>query len=225
MRLAAVRGRIQSACREAGRDPGEITLVAVTKRFPASDVRALHDLGVTDIGENTDQEAAAKAARCAGLDPPVTWHFVGRLQTNKCVSVVTYADVVHSVDRVRLARALGSRARRADRKVTCFVQVSLDEDPDRGGAPLAEVPAVAEAVAAEEGLVLGGVMAVAPLGVPAAEAFERLPRAAEAVRGVAPRALAISAGMSHDLEEAIAVGATHLRVGTALLGGRPAFVR
>jgi uncharacterized pyridoxal phosphate-containing UPF0001 family protein len=154
----------------------------------------------------------------------LTWHFVGQLQTNKAASVVRYADVVHSVDRVRLARALGAQARRAGRTVTCLVQVSLDGDPERGGAVAEQVPGLADTVAGEEGLVLGGVMAVAPLGQAPDVAFGRLARIAADVRAVHPGATIISAGMSADLEQAIAAGATHLRVGTALLGVRRTFV-
>jgi PLP dependent protein len=223
-RLVSVRGRIAAACAAAGRDAGDVTLVAITKTFPASDVRLLYELGVRDVGENRDQEAAPKAAECADLAPGLNWHFVGQLQTNKAASVVRYARVVHSVDRPRLVRALGGAARKAGRVITCLVQVSLDDVPGRGGAAPVQVPALAEAVATEEGLLLGGVMAVAPLGVPPESAFALLPAAAAAVRAVRPEAAVISAGMSGDMEAAIAVGATHLRIGTALLGGRPGFV-
>jgi PLP dependent protein len=225
--LGVLRLRISAACEAAGRDPGEVTLIAITKTFPASDVRILAGLGVTDVGENRDQEAAPKAAACAGLDPPVRWHFVGQLQVNKCKSVVSYADFVHSVDRLRLVEALGRRARAAGREITCLVQADLDPEPDpeRGGAAPADVPALADAVAAEEGLVIGGVMAVAPLDAPPRPAFARLADLAAAVRAAHPGAMMISAGMTGDLEEAIAEGATHVRVGTALLGSRRAFVR
>jgi len=226
-RLVAVRARIATACAAVGRDPGEVTLVAITKTFPASDVRLLYELGVRDVGENRDQEAAPKAAGCADLAPSLTWHFVGQLQTNKCASVVRYARLVHSVDRMRLVRALGGAARKAGQVITCLVQVDLDPDPDpgRGGAAPEQVPGLAAALAAEEGLLLGGVMAVAPLGVPPEQAFAPLPAVAAAVRGIRPEAAMISAGMSGDMEAAIAVGATHVRVGTALLGDRPSFVR
>jgi pyridoxal phosphate enzyme (YggS family) len=221
LRLAEVRGRIAKACEAAGRDVSELTLVAVTKTRPASDVRLLSELGVTDIGENRDAEAAPKAAECADLGlENLTWHFIGQLQTNKCASVVRYASVVHSVDRHRLIGALGKAARRAGRVIECLVEVSLDGDPARGGAVAGEVPALAEALAAEEGLVLGGVMAVAPLSMPPADAFARLRVSAAAVREVRPGATVISAGMSGDLEAAVEAGATHLRIGTALLGDR-----
>jgi len=220
-RLHRVRERIDAACAGAGRDPAELTLIAITKTRPASDVRLLYELGQRDFGENRDQEAAPKAAQCADL--PITWHFVGQLQTNKAPTVVRYAAVVQSVDRLRLVRALGTAARRQERALTCLIQVSLTgtaDDPGRGGAPPDQVPALAAALAAEEGLVLGGIMAVAPLGVPAADAFAGLAPASAAVRAVRPSATIISAGMSGDLEEAVAAGATHLRIGTALLGDR-----
>jgi PLP dependent protein len=224
-RLEAVRARIAAACDAAGRAGDEVTLIAVTKTYPVSDIQLLCELGVRDIGENKDQEAAPKAAECAELGVPVTWHFVGQLQTNKAASVVSYASVIHSVDRLRLVGALGSRARGAGRLVTCLVQVSLDGDQDRGGAFGPQVMAVADAIAAEEGLALGGVMAVAPLGSDAGEAFRHLADVAAAIRSAHPGAVMISAGMSADLEQAIEAGATHVRVGTALLGGRRAFVR
>jgi pyridoxal phosphate enzyme (YggS family) len=219
LRLAEVRRRIAKACDAAGRDAGEITLIAVTKTWPASDVRLLSELGVTDVGENRDAEAAPKAAQCADL-VGLTWHFIGQLQTNKCPSVVRYAGVVHSVDRLRLVQALGRAARRSGRVIEGLIQVSLDDDPARGGASAREVPALAEALEAEAGLVLGGVMAVAPLGMAPADAFARLLDSAAAVRAVRPAATVISAGMSGDLETAVAAGATHLRIGTALLGDR-----
>jgi PLP dependent protein len=223
--LGQVRARIAAACTAAGRANAEVTLIAITKTFPISDIALLSELGVTDVGENRDQEAAPKAAQSAAGNLPLTWHFVGQLQTNKTASVASYADVIHSVDRLRLVSVLGSRARAAGRSITCLVQVSLDEEPGRGGAPPGLVPAVADAVAGEDGLELGGLMAVPPQTVPAAEAFGKLRKLAEAVRAAHPQAVMISAGMSGDLEEAIGEGATHVRVGTALLGGRPAFVR
>jgi pyridoxal phosphate enzyme (YggS family) len=216
--LAEVSGRIAGACAAVGRDASEVTLVAVTKTRPATDVMLLHALGVSDFGENRDAEAAPKAAACA--EPDITWHFVGQLQTNKARSVARYAHVVHSVDRLHLVRALGAAARAAGREVTCLVQVSLDGDPARGGVPPDGVPDIAEAVAAEPGLVIGGVMAMAPLDVPPAEAFAPLPDCSAAVRSVRAGATIVSAGMSADLEAAIAAGATHVRIGTALLGAR-----
>jgi pyridoxal phosphate enzyme (YggS family) len=232
--LAAVRDRIATACASAGRSAADVTLIAVTKTFPASDVAHLVALGQADFGENRDQEAAPKAAQCAAMGLDLRWHFVGQLQVNKSASVARYAEVVHSVDRARLVRALGSHAAAAGRQLTCLIQVNLDEAAaetagtaamDRGGAFPDDVPALADEIAAQAGLVLGGVMAVAPLDVPPRPAFARLRRVAEQVRSAHPGAMMISAGMSGDLDEAIAEGATHVRVGTALLGGRPPFVR
>jgi hypothetical protein len=228
--LAAVRARIGAACQAAGRPADAVTLIAITKTFPATDIRILSSLGVRDVGENRDQEAAPKAAEVADLRDQLTWHFVGQLQTNKAASVARYADVVHSVDRLRLVTALGAAARKAGRPLRCLVQVGLDDEPGRGGAPADQVLAIADAVASQAGLELGGVMAVAPLaaesvpGGPLA-AFGRLAEMAALVRAQHPEAVMISAGMSEDLEEAIAARATHVRVGTALLGGRPGFVR
>jgi PLP dependent protein len=223
VRLAAVRQRISAACNAAGRDASDVTLIAVTKTWPASDVRLLAGLGIRDVGENRDAEAAPKAAQCADLN--LNWHFVGQLQTNKAASVARYAAVVHSVDRLRLVHALGEAARRAERVIDCLVEVSLDGDPARGGALEAEVPALAEALAVEPGLVLRGVMAIAPLGMAPDRAFAKLGESAEVVRAVCPSAGVISAGMSGDLEAAVAAGATHLRIGTALLGDRGPRVR
>ncbi|HLU33815.1 MAG TPA: YggS family pyridoxal phosphate-dependent enzyme [Natronosporangium sp.] len=220
--LERVRARIAAACAAAGRDPAELTLVAVTKTYPAADVIHLAALGVQDIGENRDQEAAPKAAEVARAGVAVRWHFVGRLQRNKCRSVARYADLVHSVDSVRLAAALGrAAAQERDRPLEVLVQVSLDGAPGRGGAVADEVPAVARAVAAEPALRLRGVMAVAPLAWRPEDAFARLGEVAAQIRAEYPQAEVVSAGMSADLEAAVAAGATHLRIGSGLLGERP----
>lgn len=216
--LRAVQRRIADGCAAAGRDPHEVTLVAVTKTYPASDVELLARLGVREVGENRAQEAGPKQTACAGLG--LTWHFVGQLQSNKASSVVRFADLVHSVDRPSLVKALGRSARAAGRRVDCLVQVSLDGDPHRGGAVVAEVPVLAAVIAAEEGLRLRGLMGVAPLGMPPRAAFAVLPRLRDALLGAHPEAVLISAGMSADLEQALAEGATHLRVGSAVLGAR-----
>lgn len=221
LRLETVHARIATACADADRDPAEITLVVVTKFFPASDVRLLADLGVRHVGENRHQEAVQKAAACAGLD--LSWHFVGALQSNKAAAVAAYADVVQSVDRAKLVGGLSRGALERGRELDCLVQVSLDP-PDAGGrsgVDPAEVPQLAEQVLAADRLRLRGVMGVAPLGGDAHEAFVRLGEVAAVVRRLEPEATWVSAGMSCDLEQAIAVGATHLRVGSAVLGERP----
>jgi pyridoxal phosphate enzyme (YggS family) len=222
--LADFTARVNAACEACGRDSAEVTLIAVTKTFPASDVVLLSELGITDVGENRDQEAAPKHELCADL--PLRWHFVGRLQRNKCRSVVRYADVVHSVDRAELVEALSAAAVAADRSIRALIQVSLDpsaaDHSARGGTLPVDVAELADRVAAAPGLDLGGVMAVAPLGVDPTDAFTRLAEVAANVREQHPGAVIISAGMSGDFESALCHGATHLRVGTALLGARSA---
>lgn len=220
--LAAVRSRIAAACAAAGRKPEEITLIAVAKTYPAQDVLHLASLGVQDVGENRDQEAAPKAAEVAEAGVDVRWHFVGQLQRNKCKSVVTYADMVHSVDSVELARTLADQAqRRRGTPLDVLVQVSLDDDPERGGAAMEELAAVAEAVAGADSLRLRGLMAVAPLGEAPGSAFARMKQYIRMFQADYPDATVVSAGMSDDLDEAIAFGATHVRIGSALLGKRP----
>jgi pyridoxal phosphate enzyme (YggS family) len=221
--LASVERRLDAACTAAGRQRSEVTLVAVTKTWPAADVALLHSLGLRDVAENRDQEAAPKARELAALD--LRWHFVGRLQTNKARNVASYAAVVQSVDRRPLVEALSTAAGRAQRTLDVLVQVSLDGAPDRGGALPSDVPALADAVAAAEGLRLRGVMAVAPLGEDPGAAFARLAAVAGSVRDDHPGADVVSAGMSGDLEAAVAHGATWVRVGTALLGARPPVLR
>ncbi|MBB6172445.1 hypothetical protein HNR23_002505 [Nocardiopsis mwathae] len=222
--LLALRERVATACEKADRNPGDVTIIAVTKTYPASDVRILAELGLTDVGENRDQEAGPKAAECSGLG--LTWHFIGQLQTNKARSVARYADVVHSVDRGRLVRALGKGARAEGRELTCLVQVDLDPESavgvlgPRGGVDPRDALSVAGEIEAEGGLSVGGVMAVAPREGDPGTAFARLHQVASEIRDRYPRARVISAGMSGDLEAAIEHGATHLRVGTALLGDR-----
>lgn len=222
--LAAVRERIETAAIAAGRDPGSITLIVVTKFFPVADLVALAGLGVTDIGESRDQEAAEKMAawaEAADGRPRPRVHFVGRLQSNKTASVARYADVVHSVDRERLVDRLSAGAERAGRRIEVLVQVSLDDDTARGGVSWQGVAPLADAVAAAPGLELRGLMAVPPLAADPAASYRRLRDLCDAVRGEHPEATWMSAGMSADLEAAVAAGATHLRVGSAILGSRP----
>ncbi|MFG3527913.1 YggS family pyridoxal phosphate-dependent enzyme [Streptomyces sp. NPDC047917] len=225
--LARVEERIVSACAAAGRERDEVTLIVVTKTYPASDVRILHGLGVRHVAENRDQDAAPKAAECADLS--LTWHFVGQLQTNKVRSVASYADVVQSVDRVRLVTALSAAAEREGRELGCLIQVALDaesgERGDRGGVAPDGIEELADAVESAPGLRLGGLMTVAPLAGPYAgrqrAAFDRLMEFSSRLRGNHPAANMVSAGMSADVEDAVAAGATHVRVGTAVLGVRP----
>jgi pyridoxal phosphate enzyme (YggS family) len=214
-RLAAVREGVADAARAAGRSPEELTTIVVTKFHPASLVRELAGLGVRDVGENRHQEAQEKAAELADLG--LTWHFVGQLQSKKARQVRRYASVIHSVDRVSLVDALASD----EADVDAFVQLNLTDDPARGGVADRDLEPLVEHVLATRGLRLLGVMAVAPLDEEPARAFERVAAASERVRALAPEATAISAGMSQDYREAIAAGATHLRIGTAITGNRP----
>jgi pyridoxal phosphate enzyme (YggS family) len=227
--VARVRDRIVAACVAAGRDPTAVRLLAVTKTFPAADVALLADLGLRDVAEARDQEAVLKVAEVTALCPavPMRWHMVGRLQRNKARSVARWAMQVQSVDSARLVDALDRAARAAqqagerDGAVGVLVQASLDGDPVRGGCPLPELEALADRVAAAPGLRLEGVMGVAPLGVASEAAFAELAAAAQRLRRVHPGAAELSAGMSGDLEQAIAHGSTCVRVGTAILGDRP----
>jgi PLP dependent protein len=219
--LQRLRARIASACIAAGRDPSEVTLVAVTKTYPATDVAHLAALGVRDIGENREQEAAPKVAEIAAAGIEVRWHHVGQLQRNKARAVAGYAYAVHSVDRVRLVDALGRARDAMAQPLEVFVQLSIDGDTTRGGAVAGDVPLIAEAVVGQPSLRLAGLMAVAPLGMSPEAAFDVLAAESERLRATYPDAKSLSAGMSHDLEAAIARGATHVRVGSALLGMRP----
>ncbi|GIM96357.1 YggS family pyridoxal phosphate-dependent enzyme [Paractinoplanes toevensis] len=218
--LAQVRERIVRACVAAGREPDAVTLVAVTKTYPVGDVVLLAELGVTDVGENRDQEAGPKieAARAAGATPRC--HFIGQLQRNKARSVAGYADVVETVDSVRLVTALDRAA--ADRPVPLdvLVQVSIDGDAARGGAVGDDLWRISDAVAATATLRLGGVMAVAPREWDPDRAFEQLAVLSGRLVERHPAATAISAGMSGDMEAAVRHGATHVRIGTSLLGMR-----
>ncbi|MFD9189769.1 YggS family pyridoxal phosphate-dependent enzyme [Streptomyces phaeochromogenes] len=225
--LAKVEERIAAACVAAGRKREEVTLIVVTKTYPADDVRILSELGVRHVAENRDQDAAPKAAACADL--PLSWHFVGQLQTNKVRSVVGYADVVQSVDRARLVTALSKEAVRRERELGCLIQVALDAEEtgrgERGGVGTGGIEELAGLVAEAPGLRLDGLMTVAPLTGPYAgrelAAFERLMDLSTDLRSAHPAANMVSAGMSADLEQAAAAGATHVRVGTAVLGVRP----
>ncbi len=219
--LEQVRARIAAACGAVDRDPDEVRLIVVTKFFPASDVRILAGLGVTDVGENRHQEAEAKAAECADLG--LTWHYIGGLQSNKAAAVARYADAVHSVDRAKLVGRLDNGAQERSHPVDVLLQVSLDPpgSAGRAGADPGELDALGRRVREAERLRLRGLMAVAPLGEDPATAFARLADVRRDFLTTHPDATWLSAGMSGDLEEAVAAGATHVRVGSAVLGSRP----
>jgi pyridoxal phosphate enzyme (YggS family) len=219
-RIAVVRARIADAASAAGRDAGDVELVVVTKTYPTSDVDLLAELGIGHVGENRHPEARDK--RDSSSAGSLVWHFIGAVQTNKAKAVAAYADVVESVDRDRLVTALSRGAVAAGRELPCLIQVDL-EDADRAersGCRPAEVPALAERVATAEGLVLRGVMAVAPLGGDPARAFAELAGISTVLATDHPGATTVSAGMSNDLEQAVSAGATHVRIGRAVLGER-----
>lgn len=217
--IAAVRERITSACAAAGRDPDSVTLIVVTKTYPAADVRILAELGVGDVGENREPESSRKHDECSDL--PLTWHFIGQLQRNKAGRVARYADCVHSLDRPEIVSALDRGALQSGRTLRCFVQVDLSEGAaGRGGAAPQDVLALCAQIDRAEALELVGLMAVAPLDRDPAAAFDALAQLRGRVISEFPAAALLSAGMSGDLEEAVAVGATHVRVGSAVLGVR-----
>ena len=218
--LAEVHARIDRAATSAGRTAADIDLVVVTKYFPASDVDLLADLGVRHIGENKDQEASAKVAELTRRGD-LTVHFIGQLQSNKVGHVASYADVVQSVDRAKIVTALDRAAERGGRPLDVLLQVGLDVSGGRGGVAPQDAPALADLVATSASLRLRGVMAVAPREGDPRQAFGRLREVADGIRAGHPDATWISAGMSGDLEEAVLEGATHLRVGSAILGSRP----
>ena len=217
--LNNVRRGIDDVAIAVGRAPSDITLIVVTKTYPSSDIEILHSLGITNIGENRDQEARSKFPF---VNAELSWHHIGQLQRNKVKSVLTWADVIHSIDRSDLVMEVG---RRAGRPVDIFLQVSLDSDSiGRAGALESELKRLGDTCAQFEYLRLQGLMAVAPLQVPAAQAFERLREIHLKFMEDFPHASALSAGMSQDYEEAIKFGATHVRIGSSILGSRP-FVR
>ena len=219
--LEIIQARIESACTVAGRDISEITLIAVTKTYPASDVDLLKQLGIENVGENRDQEASAKKLE---VKSEFKWHFIGQLQSNKAKSVVNYADLIHSVDRWSLAKEIQKSAQGIDKMQQVLIQVDLDQsgpDPIRGGIWPAELRELAQLINQASHLELKGLMSVAPLGEKPELAFARLKEIRVDFLKENPGAQILSAGMSDDLESAILHGATHLRIGSALLGERP----
>jgi uncharacterized pyridoxal phosphate-containing UPF0001 family protein len=236
LRWEALQERIAGAARRAGRSPSELTVVAVTKTWPASDVAALQTLGVRDVGENRVQELLQKVAQLRSIGEPIRWHigepikwhigepirwhYIGQLQRNKAAAVAECCAVLHTLDRVALVAPLERAAAAAGRRLEVFVQLSLDGDERRGGAAPAEIPALADLVAGSDHLALAGLMALPPLGAPPRASFARLRALSDRLQRDHPGARSISAGMSADLEEAVMEGATHLRVGTDLMGSR-----
>ena len=211
--LNAIKSRISVAAQSAGRNAEEITLIVVTKTFPASDAQILYELGVRDFGENRDQEASAKSTE---LPDDCRWHFQGQIQSNKLKSIANWADVLHSIDDIAHANKLNSLVTSKD----IFIQVSLDNQPNRGGVLPELIPEFLEEISAFSNLKIRGLMAVAPLDEKPVIAFQRLKALSERVVKTQPTAHEISAGMSNDFEAAISQGATHIRIGSQILGVR-----
>lgn len=215
-RYGEVLGEIGEAAVQAGRRPEEITTIVVTKFHPAALVRELVALGHRAFGESRQQEFLPKAEDLASLD--LSWHFIGQLQSKKAGKVLEHARTIHSLDRESLLAALAASGRAAD----VFIQVNLTEDPARGGVLAPELPAFIEAVLDVPTLRLRGLMAVAGLDAEPRAEFARVRRLRdEILLPIAPDATALSMGMSGDFRAAIAEGATHLRIGTAITGNRP----
>jgi len=217
-RYHLVVAEIEQALAAAGRPPGDITTIVVTKFHPVSLIRELFALGQRHIGENRHQEAVDKHAELADLD--LTWHFIGQLQSNKAKAVAQYADVIHSVDRGSLISKLADQ----DHSVDIFLEVNLTDDPGRGGVMPENMLSLAEQALGVDTLTVRGLMAVAPQDEAPHLAFERVVSLRESLLALAPHATDLSIGMSGDFREAIAAGATHLRIGTAITGKRPSAV-
>lgn len=220
--VARVRSRIAKATRDAGRDPTQVTLVAVSKAQPVEAVRAVHALGVRDFGENYPQEALPKIAACAG--EPATWHFIGQLQANKTRPVATHFTWVHSIDRVAIARRLNAQRPYHAPPLQVCLQVRMAPEPGKAGVAPAELEALAHEVSQLERLKLRGLMCLPPPAREAAEQrlpFRRLRELRDALNCKGYALDVLSMGMSDDFETAIAEGATHVRIGTAIFGARP----
>lgn len=219
-RLTQVQARIAAAEQAGGRAEGSVQLLPVTKFHPASDIALLHELGITAVGENREQEARDKAAEL----PDVHVHMIGQVQTKKANSVARWASACHAVDSTKLVDALErgmalalERGDRTSEEMDCFIQFSADGDTSRGGAVQDDIAAIAEAIDAAEHLRLAGLMVVPPIDDDAGEVFAR----SRALVDTLGEGMLLSAGMSGDMEAAIAAGSNIVRVGTDILGDRP----
>jgi pyridoxal phosphate enzyme (YggS family) len=214
--LKQVKEKIAQAARNAGRSSDEITLIVVTKTFPLSDLEILYQLGLREFGENRDQEAVAKVDK---LPNDIKWHFQGGIQSNKLKSIATWASCIHSVDQLKYAQIISDQNLAMAKPI--FIQVSLDEPPEsRGGVDPAKLFDLASSIEKLPGISLQGLMAVAPLTNPVSDSFARLQAIHDEFKAVYKNATYLSAGMSGDYEMAISYGATHLRIGSSILGNR-----
>lgn len=214
--LELVKEKISAAAQAAGRSPSEITLIAVTKTFPVSDLEILYELGVRNFGENRDQEAAPKVGV---LPADITWHFQGGIQSNKLKSISNWASVIHSVDKFKYAQMISQFSVGKTKEI--FIQVSLDTLPQsREGVDPADLMQLAEQIMSLPNIQVKGLMAVAPLDQPTEQAFVRLQQIQQKFIQLYPAASSLSSGMSGDYELAISLGATHVRIGSSILGNR-----
>jgi len=214
--LKSVKEKISAAAQAAGRSPSEITLIAVTKTFPVSDLEILYEIGVRNFGENRDQEAAPKVGV---LPADITWHFQGGIQSNKLKSISNWASVIHSVDKFKYAQMISQFSVGKTKEI--FIQVSLDTLPQsREGVDPADLMQLAEQIMSLPNLEVKGLMAVAPLDQPTEQAFVRLQQIQQKFIQLYPAASSLSSGMSGDYELAISLGATHVRIGSSILGNR-----
>jgi pyridoxal phosphate enzyme (YggS family) len=213
--LAGVEGRITKAVATAGRKRSEITLIAVTKTHPASDVQILADLGVSNFGENRSDEGSEKSELIAA-----TWHFQGQVQGRKLKDIVSWASYIHSIDSGEHITKLSRICSERDREISIFLQFSLDSAPDRGGVCADRLAQLADQVVIDPNLQLAGLMCVPPVEYGLDRAFTEIAEVHSAFKIDFPDAVGLSAGMSSDFEVAIAYGATHLRVGSEILGSR-----
>jgi len=213
--LASVEDRITKAATTAGRNRSELTLIAVTKTYPASDVQILVDLGVTNFGENRSDEGSEKSQAIAA-----TWHFQGQVQGRKLKDIASWATYIHSIDSADHITKLSRICAEKEREISIFLQLSLDGAPDRGGVLADQLGQLADQVAADSNLHLAGLMCVPPVEYGFDRAFGEIAKAHSAFKAGFPDAVGLSAGMSSDFEVAIAYGATHLRVGSEILGSR-----
>ena len=215
-RLAETRARIAASAREAGRDPASVHLIAVSKTFEASEVRPVLEAGQRQFGENRVQEAKAKWPPLRAEFADVRLHLIGPLQSNKAKDAVELFDAVHSIDRPKIAHAIAEEMTKQGKKLELFIQVNTGEEPQKAGVFPAELPALVRLCRDELRLEIAGLMCIPPVDEEAAIHFAFLAKLA-AENGLA----ALSMGMSDDYETAVAFGATHVRVGSAIFGSRP----
>lgn len=214
--------QIKRALKEVrSRIPNHVTLIVVTKTFPATDIEILYQLGERNFGENRDSEGSEKSQQ---FPSDSIWHFQGAIQSNKLRSIVQWSDYIHSLDDTSHAAKVSTLAKELDKTQNCFIQVNLDgeskAESHRSGIPIKELSAFANSVVEMTGITVVGVMGVAPLHADPRPAFEELHRASQILQKSIPTATFISGGMSGDFEIALEYGATHIRIGSSILGSR-----